>query len=388
MAEKREGIEQILQTCLELIRTGQETADSALARYPDHADELSSLLETATWLQERRDALAPRPEFLAASRQRLMARIEQEKAVSTQTSTPKSLRTVGASVWVTLVSLFTQKRYAYQFLVATLLLVFLVATTSGVAAAAQASIPGDTLYPVKTTLERIQLALSFSEARRAQLYVTFAERRLVEVQNLVIEGRFELLHDTIEQFNTQANEASRLLRSVGAVNSLLARELANQLKSVIEEQMTLMPVLSQAAPSESRMEIERLMQLADLVKSEAQTIEALMGGTPLPSMTPTLITITPASPTAAVTKTPVPTTALVATRTLLATPLSVKTQAAPTQTVRPTRTPVPTVNSSGGKPTPTPTKAGPTRKPTKTKKPLPNPPNRPPKPTKKNSKGG
>ena len=387
MAVKREGIEQILQTCLELIRTGQETADSVLARYPDYADDLSSLLETATWLQERRDAVAPRSEFVLTSRRRLLARIEQEKAASTP---PKSLRTVGASVWNTLVSLFTQKRLAYQFVVATLLLVFLVSTTSGVAAAAQQSIPGDTLYGVKTTLEQIQLALSFSEARRAQLYVTLAERRLVEVQSLIIEGRYELLHDTIDQFNIQANEASRLLRSIGTVNSLLVRELASKLKGIIEEQVSLLPVLSQAAPSESRLEIERLMQLADLVQSEAQNIEALMGGTPLPSMTPTLISITPASPTAFVTKTPIPTAIPVATLTPLATPLSVKTVAVPTLTVRPTHTPVPTVYSSGGKPTPTPTKGKPepTIKPTKEKQEPPGQTRRPPKPTKKTTGGG
>lgn len=382
MAEKREGIEQILQTCLELIRSGQETVDSALARYPDHADELSSLLETATWLQERRDALAPRPEFIAASRQRLLARIEQEKAAST----PKSLRTVGASVWNTILSLFAQKRFAYQFVVATILLVFLISTTSGVAAAAQHSIPGDTLYGVKMSLEQIQLALSFSEARRAQYYVTFAERRLVEVQSLVIEGRYEYLHNTVDQFYSQANEASRLLRSLGTTNTLLARELANKLRNVVEGQISLMPVLSQAAPPDSRSEIERLMQMAELVKSEAQNIEALMGGTPLPTITPTLITITPVPPTPVPTKTPVPTTAPVVTVAPLSTPLSAKTEAAPTSTVRPSRTPVPTLQNSGKKPTPTPTKASPakpTRKPTKEKKEPPGLENRPPKPTKK-----
>jgi len=382
MGEKREGIEQILQTCLELIRSGQETVDSALSRYPDHADELSSLLETATWLQERRDSLAPRPEFLSASRQRLLARIEQEQKAPVA---PKSLQSVGASVLSTLAALFTQKRFAYQFAIAAFLLVFLISISSGVAAAAQNAIPGDPLYGVKTTLEEAQLALSFSEARRAQLYVAFAERRLVEIQSLVIEGRFEHLHSTVDRFNTQAYEASRLIRSVGAVNSPLARELAAQLKSAVDEQVSLMPVLSQSAPPESRLEIERLMQLAALVKDEARNLEALMGGAPLPSLTPTLLAITPASPTPVATKTPVPTAVPVVTLSPVATPLTVKTQAVPTVTVRPTRTPAPTVYSGGGKPTPTPTKAGPTRKPTKTKKPSPDPPNRPPKPTKKTS---
>lgn len=49
---------------------------------------------------------------------------------------------------------------------------------------ANSSLEGDILYPVKTAQERVQLALTFSQEREAQLHIDFAERRLDELNRL------------------------------------------------------------------------------------------------------------------------------------------------------------------------------------------------------------
>jgi len=345
MRNNRNGTEQVLQTCLNLIQTGQETVDSVLVRYPEHANVIRPLLEAASWLYGQRDALAPRPGFVVESRQRLVARLEVERSSNRAQAPPA--RAFGW--WDALVSLFTQKRFAYRFALATLLLVLLVVSTSGVAAAAQWSIPGDTLYPVKTSFEQTRLALTFSEAHRAQLYISFAERRLVEIQNLVIENRFDYLHSTIDQFDSQAKEASRLLRDLGKKDAPLAMKLAGELEKIMQDQTAVLPVLMQVTPQGSQGEIQRLMEMTLDVKVEAASIEARPAGTLTPTATAILDTATPSS-SAAGSPTPNDTSTAVPT----ATPMP-ETAIPPTPTPYPWSTPVPTVifPVTAGTPVPT-----------------------------------
>lgn len=381
MQNKRDNVEEILQSCLDLIRTRQETVDSALARYPEKADELRPMLEAATWLHEQRQVVAPRPEFLAESRQRLMARLERESANNYAQAPPKGL----SSFWSALAALFTQKRFAYQFAIATLLIIFLVVSTSGIAFASQWTIPGDPLYPVKTSLEKVQLALSFRDARRAQLQIAFAERRLVEIQNLVIENRSEYLHSTIDAFEAQSAEATRLLHSLEQKDPGQARQLASQLMRVIREQSAIFPVLMQLSSGEGREEIQRLELLTTAIITDLETVQVPPTETLTPTPTATLASPTPASPTAG-SPTPV-NTPTVPTPLASATvdPLITLTpQITPLLSGTPwnlTRTPVPTLISNGvNQPVPTTVtneEAPPDKKP---KKDHPNPPRRPPKP--------
>jgi hypothetical protein len=80
------------------------------------------------------------------------------------------------------------------------LLVFLFGGAGMTAYAAQSALPGDILYPVKTSMEQAQLVLSTNPAERAQLEMKFAERRLVEIAGLVEEGQFQEISTTADQF--------------------------------------------------------------------------------------------------------------------------------------------------------------------------------------------
>ena len=315
MASKREDLEQILKTCLELIQTRQETLDSVLARFPEHADEIRPLLEATSWMNAQRDALAPRPGFVAESRQRLMARLEHEKAAGLTEAPPEA----EPGFWDALVSLFDRIRLSPQYVIASLLLVFLVLSTSSVAAASQRSIPGDTLYPVKTSLERVHLALTFNEAHRAALHVDYAKRRLTEIRSLVTEKRFEYLDSTINQFESQADQASLPMQSLADTNAPQAKELATELKNVIDEQTIILPALAQDAPVGAQNEIKRLMNVSGVVRKKAENIEAQPLETPTPTIRVSSSTASPGSPTPVITEvagvTPVPETTFTPTST-------------------------------------------------------------------------
>jgi hypothetical protein len=259
-----------------------------------------------------------------------------------------------------------------------LLVALLVISSTGVAFASQWAIPGDPLYPVKISLENAQVALSFSEMRRAELYIEHAEQRMFEIQNLVVENRFEYLHDTISRFEIQAVLATRLLQSASEVNAPRAQELAVQLQQLLKEQAALFPVLAQATPQDSQDEIKRLMDITAALVLQAEDLE--IPGVVISTPTPTATlagtnTLIPFTSTELSTATSRPS----ATLELTLTPVGELLQITP-MTNQTTGTPGPTLITSGGRP-PTETPV-PTARPTKTKKPRPEPTRRPPKPTK------
>jgi hypothetical protein len=74
---------------------------------------------------------------------------------------------------------------------ASVMLVLLLATGTTAAYAAEGSLPGDALYPVKRGIETARLALSLTSEGDADLQAAFADRRLAELEELTGMGRWE-----------------------------------------------------------------------------------------------------------------------------------------------------------------------------------------------------
>lgn len=75
MAGKFEGIEAQFDSVLKQVESGQVDFETAVAEYPQSAQELRQLLEIVSWLEAKRGNLNPRPEFVVASRHRLVEKI-------------------------------------------------------------------------------------------------------------------------------------------------------------------------------------------------------------------------------------------------------------------------------------------------------------------------
>jgi exonuclease VII small subunit len=75
MAGKFEGIEAQFDSVLKKVESGQADIETAVAEYPQSEQELRQLLEIVSWLEAKRRHLNPRPEFVAASRHRLVEKI-------------------------------------------------------------------------------------------------------------------------------------------------------------------------------------------------------------------------------------------------------------------------------------------------------------------------
>ena len=154
-----EKFENILEKCLERITVKGESIEACLSDYPEHASRLEPLLRTAISASSCVQPIQAAPELKLKARNRMLSEIQgrQQKRVKVRTF-----------AW--------KYRWALPALLLLLLLI-----SSGVVIGANDSMPGEPLYSVKTTMEKIQLKLTPSDLDKAKLHVKFAERRAEEM---------------------------------------------------------------------------------------------------------------------------------------------------------------------------------------------------------------
>jgi len=154
----------ILAQCLADIESGRLTPDDCLERHPDLAGELRPLVEIARTIRP------VGPPATAEFRARLRRHLLDVMQLDAAKASARPLRRHRVFL------------RAATGLAGTLILAAL--GTAGTVYAAQASLPGDTLYPVKTAAERVQLTLTLNHEQKAFLHLKLVQRRIDEVAGL------------------------------------------------------------------------------------------------------------------------------------------------------------------------------------------------------------
>lgn len=200
-SRNQDEVGQILDTCLELITSGSRTVDSVIEQYPEYADVLRPPLEAAQWLRSRSEVFNPRPGFVRLSRRRLVGRFKSNNTDSSA-SAIDSIRRIPAFI--------QSHRVAVQYsALLTITAVLLFVGYQSTSFLVQRSIPGDPLYKTKLAQENIRLSLSSNQEQDVRLHIEFAQRRVVEMQELILAERHSLLDETLENFEFQISEAAR-----------------------------------------------------------------------------------------------------------------------------------------------------------------------------------
>lgn len=157
---------QLLEECLQRMQMG-ETLERILADYPERAEELRPLLESARLAQANALHLPP-----VGGQQRSRAQFLEE-AACLQARQPLKFT-------------FPRLRFASGLLSAVILVLvvgFALTLASG------RSLPGQPLYGVKRSVEQAQLALSGDALARIRLEDAFDQRRAEEVRRLILSGK-------------------------------------------------------------------------------------------------------------------------------------------------------------------------------------------------------
>lgn len=161
-----------LEICLQEMERGADL-DSALARFPEHAGELRPILETAIKARSMAPD-EPSPDAVKRSRARVLQRAA-------------GLRESKAGARRRVIPAFS--RLAISFALTALFL----ASGAGLVNVSASALPGENLYPVKRSWENIRLFFIFDPQLREMMRDEFENERLHEVNELLAEGRHELI---------------------------------------------------------------------------------------------------------------------------------------------------------------------------------------------------
>ncbi len=151
---------------------------------------------------------------------------------------------------------------------ATILAVVLFALSSigGTVYAAQSSMPDDLLYPVKTFTEDIQVRLESDPEQRLDLYASFANRRLDE-----IEAQFLAGEEVSPKALARLEELSeKMLQQAAQVGEQGLENALRQVQQALELQNQLMTKLQKQTPGPGE---QGLVQAQEKINSRLQLVE-------------------------------------------------------------------------------------------------------------------
>ncbi|TDO43210.1 hypothetical protein EV643_119143 [Kribbella sp. VKM Ac-2527] len=254
-------------------RARAESFAHAVDHGPRHSSRLSDdpeLLEAVELVGRLRTAgaVAPRPEFSAELRHRLL-----EQAAARAATTPTVVRSTPSSeeesppreddASVTQI----RPRHGRRIrLVASTAALVLLGGGIGSAAAAQQAMPGDTLYGMKRSIENVSTNVSVGDDSRGRRDLEHAMNRLSEVRALVGNGGdVATIDSTLDDFSVQARKGvSRLVASYqqdGDTTSITAiTEFITSARQAIGELAPQLPPESLKSAVEALATIEQLAQ--------------------------------------------------------------------------------------------------------------------------------
>jgi hypothetical protein len=175
----------ILDECMERLLTGQETVEQCLQRYPEYAAELEPLLRTATIVKKAVD-IEPSADFRARARYQLQSMMAESKA-------PR--RTV---------------RFSPRWAVAVCVVMLVFVLGGGTVLAANSSMPGSPLYTVKLATENLSIKFAGSAEKKAELYVTLADRRVTEMVWMVDNNKTQNIEAAATRLNNYYTKIGEL----------------------------------------------------------------------------------------------------------------------------------------------------------------------------------
>ena len=216
----------ILDKCLERLFRG-ETVKQCLQSYPERAAELEPLLHTAAAVKKA-TAVRPNPVFRARAREQFHSALLDMQA-------KKGFHLFGLRSWGTAV--------------AALVLAVVLLGGGGTVAAAGNSMPGEPLYQVKLAKEQIQLALTFSDMGKAELYNSLADIRVGEMVHVAAKGDSQQVELTTRRLDKYLTRVAVLVEepsvAEGGAGPVLAPAHVTDVQTAAE---TPVPV-SQSTPS-------------------------------------------------------------------------------------------------------------------------------------------
>jgi hypothetical protein len=262
MKKKKITQTEILDQCLTLIQLGKASIPDCLQTYPEYAGFIEPLLLIALQVQSTLAPDDPNDAFVAATKMRIVNQLRaSRKAPQTVRVKPHRRRLFiprPAMAAITLVCAF-----------------IMLISGFGVTSVSAKALPGDSLYPVKRSMEELRLLLTTSPTEDAKLLTEYMGRRLQEMEELSKLDSSQDLELSIQEYEGML---SRLLEIAQDEEVLEDTETLEVIDSGFSKQEEVLQRVLDAAPPSAQTGLENAIEHSDHGKEVIQTIKE--GGNP------------------------------------------------------------------------------------------------------------
>jgi len=143
--------------------------------------------------------------------------------------------------------LFSSKTPLLKYASVLVLVVAILGSSFGVSYAAHKSLPGEFLYPVKTSInEKVLSWTAQSPKEKADFYIKLAQTRLQEVEKAATKGKLHAKAKTQAEnsFTVAVGNAENYMGVVGKENALARAQLQGSLESVLNAHEVVLDALA------------------------------------------------------------------------------------------------------------------------------------------------
>jgi len=170
-------------------------------------------------------------------------------------------------------------RLAFSFTAVMVLIAIILFGGFGVTvSAAQAALPGDALYKVKTGYEQARVNFAGDAYVQAQMSMQFAEIRLSETAALIDDGRYDDISLAVAEFENYIQSASESLSELSASDPAKASELSAQISDALFRFSLILSNMVDEVPEPFMTEVQRALLVARGESSSSEDDEVEIYG--------------------------------------------------------------------------------------------------------------
>ena len=259
--------EDILVECIDDIKAGRSSIEDCLSRYPSLREQLEPLLRIALEIHETPD-VKPSPAFKIKARVQLMEQIHERQAVTRWPWRRYSDQTKPTKY---------RRRFSMVGVIVAIALA-LSAAGGGTAYASQASLPGDALYPIKLGTEQVRMMLPGDDVAKAERALSFAERRVDEMEALAKEGRPEDMALAVAKYDDALNKVLARMELAGDGTSA-AGNITTLVAEATAKHLSVLDTVYDMVPDEAKPAITRAREAS--LKGQQTALAALARNNPV-----------------------------------------------------------------------------------------------------------
>lgn len=239
-----------------------ETKSAMVSAHAEHCEQCAKTIDRYKWIRatvSQDDSLLP-PLSTLARAQKIFERGAPRPSKRSWAMLLRAIR--------------LDSRFAFVMGMVTLIItdLLLLGGMGAMAAAAQASLPADILYPAKMAFEGAQLTLSFNGAAQAQSHLEFARNRVDEIQALADSGREIEIPAVVRSFQTVLDQLSMAIDTVEKQDPGTARGLEQKAVDALGQYATSLTALKGTGLVSVNPMVEPAIKACETKKSSFQRL--------------------------------------------------------------------------------------------------------------------